>query len=92
MAEVGLFVAVVAVPILIGVAAAYSRRPWWWGAIAAIAVFLVAAIAPAPEDGESRVTLGDVGFLVVVALFVSGLVWLGTWSTRRVRSKSASMN
>ena len=25
--------------------------PWWWGAVAAICVFLVAALAPPPEEG-----------------------------------------
>ena len=41
MAEVGLLLAVVAVPILIGVGMSYLRRPWWWGAATAICIFLV---------------------------------------------------
>ena len=90
MAEVGLLLAVIAVPILIGVVVAFLQRPWWWGAVAAICVFLVAALAPPPEEGESRVALGDVGFLAVAALFVALLVWLGAWLTGRMRSKSAS--
>ena len=90
MAEIGLLLAVIAVPILIGAATAYLRRPWWWGAVVAICVFLVAALAPAPEEGESRVALGDVGFLVVVALVVASLVWLGSWLTGRIRSRSTS--
>jgi hypothetical protein len=61
----------------------YLARPWWWGALVAVAVFLVAAIAPEPEEGESRVAGGDVGFLLVVSLFVAGLVWLGAWIARR---------
>jgi 4-hydroxybenzoate polyprenyltransferase len=90
MAEVGLLLAVIVAPILIGVVAAYLRRPWWWGAVAAICVFLVAALAPAPEEGESRVALGDVGFLVVVALLVALLVWFGAWLTGRMRGKPTS--
>jgi hypothetical protein len=80
-----LLVAVVAVPILIGVATAYFARPWWWGALVAIAVFLVAAIAPEPEEGESRVAGGDLLFLLIVALLVAALTWLGSWLGRRFR-------
>ena len=90
MAEVGLLLAVVAVPILIGVGMSYLRRPWWWGAVAAICIFLVAALAPPPEEGESRVALGDIGFLVIVAAIVALLVWIGSWLTGRIRRKSAS--
>ena len=54
MAEVGLLLAVIAVPILIGVGMSYLRRPWWWGAVAAICIFVIAALAPPPEEGESR--------------------------------------
>jgi hypothetical protein len=48
-------------------------------------VFLVAALAPEPEEGESRLAVGDLGFLVVVALIVAGLTWLGAWLARRFR-------
>ena len=89
MAEVGLLLAVVAVPILIGVGMSYLRRPWWWGAATAICIFLVAALAPPPEEGESRVALGDLGFLIVVAAIVALLVWIGSWLTGRIRRKSA---
>ena len=75
--------AVIAVPLLLGAAAAYAARPWWWGALVAVAVFLVAAIAPAPEEGEARVSGGDVGFLLIVSLLVAGLAWLGAWAARR---------
>ncbi|MGH3371570.1 MAG: hypothetical protein ACRDPR_16385 [Nocardioidaceae bacterium] len=84
VAEVGLLVAVVAVPVLLGVVAARMGKPWWWAAVAAIVVAMVAAIAPTPEAGEPRVAGGDVGFLVVVALVVAGLVWLGSYLTRRL--------
>jgi uncharacterized membrane protein YhaH (DUF805 family) len=75
--------AVLAVPLLIGATTAYLRRPWWWGALVAIAVFLVAAIAPEPEEGESRVAGGDVLFVLIVALIVAALTWLGFWLARR---------
>ena len=84
MAEVFLLVAALAVPLLGGAAAVYLRRPWWWGGLAAVVVFLVAAIAPEPEEGESRLVWGDLGFVAVVALLVLGLAWLGAWLARRL--------
>ncbi len=33
-------------------------------------------IAPQPEAGESRVAVADLPFLLIVALWVVGLVWL----------------
>jgi hypothetical protein len=83
MAELVLLVAVVVVPLALGVAFAYARRPWWWGGVAAVVVFLVAAILPEPEEGESRVAPGDIAFLVVVAALVVALVWLGAVAGRR---------
>ena len=88
MAEALLLVAVVAIPIALGVAATYLRRPWWLAALVAIAVFLIAALAPEPEEGESRLAVGDLGFLAVVALIVAGLTWLGAWSARRFRRRA----
>jgi hypothetical protein len=75
----------IAFPLLVGAVAVRIGRPWWWGALLAIAVFLIAAIAPEPEEGESRVALGDLGFLLIVAVLVAGLTWLGAWSMRRLR-------
>ena len=72
-----------AVPLMIGAGTAYFGRPWWWGALVSVAIFLVAAIAPAPEEGEARVSGGDLGFLLIVALIVGGLTWLGAWAGRR---------
>jgi uncharacterized membrane protein YkvI len=83
MAEVLLLLAVIAVPLAIGAATAYFARPWWWGALVAIAVFLLAAIAPEPEEGEARVSGGDLAFLLIVSLFVAALTWLGAWAGRR---------
>ena len=87
MAEVLLLVAVIAIPIALGAAATYLRRPWWLAALLAVAVFVVAALAPEPEEGEARVAMGDVGFLVVVALIVAGLTWFGAWLARRLRHR-----
>lgn len=85
IAEIALLVAVVAIPIALGVVTVYAGWPWWWGAILAIATFLVAAIAPTPEEGEARVAAEDLVFLLVVALLVAGLAWLGAWLARRFR-------
>jgi hypothetical protein len=84
MAEVVLLLAVAAVPLVIGAVTAYLARPWWWGAILAIALAFVAAIAPEPEEGESRLVAGDLVFLLLVALVVAGLTWLGAWIARRL--------
>lgn len=83
MAELLLVLAMIAVPIVVGAATTYLRRPWWWGALVAVAVFLVAAIAPEPEAGESRVAAGDLAFLAVASLLVAGLTWLGAWAAQR---------
>jgi hypothetical protein len=85
VAEALLLVAVIVIPIALGAAATYLRRPWWPAALVAIAVFMVAALAPAPEEGEPRLAVGDLGFLVVVALIVAGLTWFGAWLARRYR-------
>jgi uncharacterized membrane protein YkvI len=77
MAEVFFVLAALALPILAGAAARVLGRPWWWGAIVAVVVMLVAAIAPEPEEGESRLVAGDLVFLLIVALVVAGLAWLG---------------
>ena len=85
MAEVGFLLAVIAAPILIGVGMSYLRRPWWWGAVAAICIVVVAALAPAPAEGESRVKFGDRGGLIIVAAIVTVLVWISAWLTGRIR-------
>ena len=88
MAEVGLFVAVLLLPLVIGAAARLLGRPWWWGAIFAVVIVFVAAIAPTPEEGESRVVAGDLVFLVIVAAIASALVLLGAWLTGRVARRA----
>ena len=87
MAELLLLLAVLAVPVALAVLATYLARPWWWSALAAIAIFWVAAIVPEPEEGESRLAAGDLGFLAVVSLVVAGLTWLGAWAARRLRAR-----
>jgi hypothetical protein len=69
---------------LVGAATRYLRRPWWWGAIVATVIVFIAAIAPEPEEGESRLVAGDLVFLAVVAAIASALVWLGSWLAGRL--------
>jgi uncharacterized membrane protein HdeD (DUF308 family) len=88
VAELGLLIAALVLPLILGVVAALMKRSWWWAAIVAVVVAMVAAIAPAPEPGEARVVLGDVPFLLAVAAVVSGLVWLAFFLTRRLRKRS----
>jgi hypothetical protein len=83
MAEALLALAVLVAPVALGALAAALGRPWWWAAATAVVLFWIAAIAPAPEEGESRLVAGDVVFLLVVSLVVAGLAWLGTWAVRR---------
>jgi hypothetical protein len=85
VAEALFLLAVLAVPLAIGAATVFLRRPWWWGAVLAVAIVFVAAIAPEPEEGESRLVAGDLIFLLIVALVVAGLTWLGAWLARRLR-------
>ena len=92
MAEVGFLLAVIAVPILIGVGMSYFRRPWWRGAVAAICIVVVVALAPPPAEGESRVKFGDRGGFIILAGVVTLLVWISAWLTGRIRRKSVSTN
>ena len=88
VAELGLLLAAVVLPLILGVVAALMKRPWWWAAIVAVVVAMVAAIAPTPEPGEARLVAGDVPFLLIVAAVVSGLVWLGSFLTRSLLRRS----
>jgi hypothetical protein len=90
MAEIALLVAVVALPLAIGVATVFLSRPWWLGAVVAVVLAFIAAIAPEPEEGESRLVAGDLLFLLIVALVVAGLTWLGAWVGRRLRGARAT--
>jgi hypothetical protein len=84
LAEVFLLVAAVVLPPVLGVAAALLRKPWWWAAALAVVIAMVAMIAPQPEAGESRVTSGDLPFMLVVAVWVTGLSWLSNYVARRL--------
>jgi hypothetical protein len=88
IAELGLLLAAVVLPLILGMVAALMRKPWWWAAIAAVVIAMVAAIAPTPEPGEARLVAGDIPFLLIVAAVVSGLVWLGSFLTRRFWGRS----
>ena len=52
VAELGLLLAAVVLPVVLGMVSAFMRRPWWWAAIVAVVVAMVAAIAPTPEPGK----------------------------------------
>jgi hypothetical protein len=84
LAELLLTLSVVALPVLLGAVTGFTGRPWWWAALGAIVLFVVAAIVPEPEAGEPRIAAGDVGFLVIVAVIVAGLAWLGCLIGRRL--------
>jgi type VI protein secretion system component VasK len=88
VAELGLLLAALVLPLILGVVAALMKRPWWWAAIVAVVVAMIATIAPTPEPGEARVVAGDIPFLLIVAAVASGLVWLAYFLTRRLRKRS----
>jgi type VI protein secretion system component VasK len=88
LAELGLLLAALVLPLILGMVAALMKKPWWWAAIAAIVVAMVATIAPTPEPGEARLVPGDIPFLLIVTAVVAGLVWLGWFLTRRFRRRS----
>lgn len=90
LAELGLLLAAIVLPLILGMVAALMKKPWWWAAIAAIVVAMVAAIAPTPEPGEARLVPGDIPFLLILTALVAGLVWLGWFLTRRLRGRSES--
>jgi hypothetical protein len=90
VADVLVLLAVVAVPLGIGALTAYLERPWWWGALVAVVLAVVALVAPEPEEGESRLVAGDIVFLLVVALLIAALTWLGAWGTRRLRRRPST--
>ena len=83
VAGVPVVLAVVVLPVVLGSLAAVARRPWWWAAVAAVLLAMIAAIAPTPEEGEPRVAAGDLVFLLVVALWVTGLAWSAFVLVRR---------
>ena len=90
VAELVMLVTLLPLPLLLGVFVGASRRPWWWAALFAVVAFLLAAIVPTPEAGEPRLAAGDIGFLLVVASFITGIAALGAWLGRRVGRRSVS--
>ena len=74
-AEVILLITTLVMPLVLGIAAALLRKPWWWAAALGIVIAMIGVIAPEPEAGESRLTAGDLPFLLMVALWVTGLTW-----------------
>lgn len=58
VAELGLLLAAVVLPLILGVIAALMKRPWWWAAIVAVLVAMVAAIAPTPRARGSAIRGG----------------------------------
>ena len=90
MAEVFLLVAIVPLPLLLGVAAALLKKPWWWAAALGVVIAMVVMIAPQPEAGESRVATGDIPFLLIVDVWVVGVVWLTNYLARRLREAAQS--
>jgi hypothetical protein len=88
VAEVLLIIAVFLLPVVAGGIARLAGRPWWLGALLAIVVILVAALAPEPEAGQSRLVAGDLVFLLIVALIAAGLAWLGAWLTGRFAQRA----
>jgi type VI protein secretion system component VasK len=78
-AEIFLLITTVVIPPTLGIAAAILRKPWWWAAALGVVIAMIAVVAPTPEAGESRLTSGDLPFLLMVALWVTGLVWLANY-------------
>jgi hypothetical protein len=95
-AEVFLLVAAVILPLLLGVVAALLRKPWLWAAALGVVMAMIAAIAPQPEAGQARVTLGDTPFLLGVAFWATGLIRLShylmdrLWVKRRREPRRAA--
>jgi hypothetical protein len=83
-AEVILLITTLVMPLVLGIAAALLRKPWWWAAALGIVIAMIGVIAPAPEAGESRLTAGDLPFLLMVALWVTCLAWLANYLVVRL--------
>ena len=84
ISEALMLAALVPLPLLGGAALGWSRRPFWWAAGAAVALFNIAAIAPPSEPGQPRVTGDDVLFLVVCSAIIVGVAAAGYWAGRGV--------
>ena len=83
-AELLLLLTLLPLPIVLGMFAAYFQKPWWWAALVAVVLAMLATIAPTPEAGQPRVAAGDLLFLLVVALWAAAVAWAGWFLARRL--------
>jgi hypothetical protein len=83
-AEVILLITTLVMPLVLGIAVGLLRKPWWWAAALGIVIAMIGVIAPEPEAGESRLTAGDLPFLLMVALWVTCLAWLANYLVVRL--------
>ena len=89
IAELIMLTTMLPLPLVLGVVVGAGRRPWWGAALVSVVAFLLAAVVPTPEAGEARVSAGDIGFLLVVSAFITGIAALGAWLGRRVGPRIA---
>jgi len=89
VAELIMLITMLPLPLVLGVVVGARRRSWWLAALVSVVAFLLAAIVPTPEAGEARVAAGDIGFLLVVSAFVTGIAALGAWLGRLVSRRTA---
>ena len=86
--------ALLPLPLLLGAVLGWAGRAWWWAAAAGVVLFNVAAIAAPIEDGQPRVALGDVVFLLTCSVIIVGIAllgaWAGRWSGRVARRRRAA--
>ena len=65
--------ALLPLPLLLGAVLGWAGRAWWWAAAAGVVLFNVAAIAAPIEDGQPRVALDDVVFLLTCSVIIVGI-------------------
>jgi len=86
--------ALLPLPLLLGAVLGWAGRAWWWAAAAGVVLFNVAAIAAPIEDGQPRVALDDVVFLLTCSVIIVGIAllgaWAGHWSGRVARRRRAA--
>lgn len=94
ISEALMLLALLPLPLILGVAIGRADRTWWWAAAMAVVLFNVAAIAPPPEAGQPRVAGDDVLFLLVCSAIITGIAalgsWAGKWSARLTARRRAT--